>query len=80
MSWSQIPARVLLLLAVAHGAAEPPPNTQLAAIAHRIQKVLEYHWGGHHPAMLDVAVAQAWYVVHSVFFCTVRIFESPSLD
>ncbi|CDJ69234.1 hypothetical protein, conserved [Eimeria necatrix] len=56
----QVPARLLLLLAAAHGSAEPPPKAQLALTAHRIQRVLEYHWGGHHPATLDVIVVQAW--------------------
>lgn len=56
----QVPARLLLLLAATHGSGKPPPSSQLAATTYRIQRLLEYHWGGHHPASLDVTVAQAW--------------------
>ncbi|CDJ52090.1 hypothetical protein, conserved [Eimeria brunetti] len=57
---ASVPARLLLLLAATHGSEKPPPSSQLAATAYRIQRLLEYHWGGHHPATLDVTVAQAW--------------------
>ncbi|CDJ58176.1 hypothetical protein, conserved [Eimeria maxima] len=57
---ASVPARLLLLLAATHGSGKPPPSSQLAATTYRIQRLLEYHWGGHHPASLDVTVAQAW--------------------
>ncbi|KAL8274728.1 hypothetical protein Esti_001333 [Eimeria stiedai] len=57
---ASVPARLLLLLAATHGSAEPPPKAELAAMAHTIQRVVDYHWGGHHPAALDVTVARAW--------------------
>ncbi|CDI85070.1 hypothetical protein, conserved [Eimeria praecox] len=57
---ASVPARLLLLLAATHGSAKPPPSSLLAATTYRIQRLLEYHWGGHHPATLDVTVAQAW--------------------
>ncbi|OEH80167.1 hypothetical protein cyc_00247 [Cyclospora cayetanensis] len=57
---ASVPARLLLLLADAHGSSQPPPRAQLVASAHRIQRVLDFHWGGHHPSTLDVTVAQAW--------------------
>ncbi|KAL8428389.1 hypothetical protein ACSSS7_007249 [Eimeria intestinalis] len=57
---ASVPARLLLLLAATHGSAEPPPKAELAAMAHRIQRVIDCHWGGHHPAALDVTVARAW--------------------
>ncbi|KAL8447528.1 hypothetical protein Emed_004316 [Eimeria media] len=57
---ASVPARLLLLLAATHGSAEPPPKAELAAMAHRIQRVVDSHWGGHHPVALDVTVARAW--------------------
>ncbi|KAL8440499.1 hypothetical protein Efla_002376 [Eimeria flavescens] len=57
---ASVPVRLLLLLATTHGSREPPPRVELAAMSHGIQKVVLAHWGSHHPALLDVAVAQAW--------------------